>query len=87
MARENLQVDKVLRLKSTRAELFFPTLSTYEEPFEGETNDEERQREQRKERRKVNWDNECKQIEQRAPMIDRITLGRKLQLLADAGSP
>ena len=53
MARDNLVVDKLLRLKPTRAELFYPTLPTYEDPFEGETEDEEPQREQRNEKRKV----------------------------------
>ena len=72
MARDNLQVDKLLKLKPTRAELFYPTLPTYEEAFDGETEEEKRQREQRNERRKVDWENECKQIEQRGPMIDRI---------------
>ena len=71
MARDNLQVDKLLKLKPTRAELFYPILPTYEDAL-GETEDEERQREQRNERRKVDWENECKQIEQKGPMIDRI---------------
>ena len=72
MARDNLQVDKLLKLKPTRAELFYRTLPTHEESFDGETEDVERQREQRNERRKVDWENECKQIDQRGPMIDRI---------------
>ena len=72
MARDNLQADKLLKPKPTRAELFYPTLPTYEDAFDGETEHEERQREQRNERRKVDWENECKQIEQRGPMIDRI---------------
>ena len=72
MARDNLAVDKLLKLKPTRAELFYPTLPTYEEAFEGETEDGERQREQRNEKRKVDWENECEQIEYRGPMIDRI---------------
>ena len=72
MARDNLQFDTLLKLKPTRAELFYPTLPTYEEAFDGETEDEERQRVQRIEHRKVDWENECKQIEQRGPMIDRI---------------
>ena len=62
IARDNLVVDKLLRLKPTRAELFYPTLLTYEDPFEGETEDtedEERQREQRNEKRKADWENEC----------------------------
>ena len=37
MARDNLVVDKILRLKPPRAELFYPTLPTYEDPFESET--------------------------------------------------
>ena len=60
MARDNLQVDKLLKMKPTRAELFYPTLPTYEDAFEGNK------------RRKVDWENECKQIEQRGPMVDRI---------------
>ena len=72
MARDNLQVDKLLRLKPTRTELHYPPLPTYEEPFEGEKIDEERQRDQRNEKRKVDWENDCKQIEQKGPMIDRI---------------
>ena len=72
MARDNLVVDKLLRLKPTRAELSYSTLPTYEDPFKGETQDEEQQREQRNEKRKVYWENECKQIEFRGQMIDRI---------------
>ena len=72
MARDNLQVDKLLKLKLSITELPYPALPTYEEPFEGETEDEERQRNQRNENRKVDWENECKQVEQKRPMIDRI---------------
>ena len=72
MARDNLVVDILLNLKPTRAKLFYPTLPTYEDPFEGETVDEERQKVQRNEKIKLAWENECKQIEQRGPMIDRI---------------
>ena len=53
MARDNLQVDKLLKLKPTREELFYPTLPTYEDALERETENEER--EQRNERRKVDW--------------------------------
>ena len=52
MARDNLVVDKLLKLKPTRAEIFYPNLPTYEDAFEGETEDEERQRE-RNVKRKV----------------------------------
>ena len=44
MARNFLEVDKLLKLKPSRAELFYPTLTTYEEAFESETEDEERER-------------------------------------------
>ena len=71
-ARDNLQVDKLLKLKPSRTELPYPTLPTYEEPFDGETEEEEREKEQRNERRKVDWENECNQVEQKSPMIDRI---------------
>ena len=66
-ARDNLQVDKLLKFKPSRTELPYPTLPTYEEPFDGETADEERQRNQRNERRKVDWQNECKRPEQKLP--------------------
>ena len=77
MARDNLVVDKLLRLKPTRAELFYPTLPTYEDPFEGETEDEERQREQRNEKRKVDWEYECKQIEYKGPLVRSRPKGQK----------
>ena len=73
MARDNLQVDKLLKLKTTRAESLYPTLPTYEEPLEGRTDNKERQREQRKEHRIVVWEIKCKQVERRGPMVDRIT--------------
>ena len=72
MARDNLQVDKLMKLKPARTELPYPTIPTYEEPFDGETVDEERQRDQRNERRKVDWENECKKLEQNGPMIDKL---------------
>ena len=71
IARDNLVVDKLLKIKLPRAELFYPTLPTYEDPFEGEIVVEERQREQPNEKRKVDWERECKQIELKGPMVDR----------------
>ena len=70
-ARDNLQVDKLLKLKPSRTELPYPTLPAYKEPFDGETAEEERQKDQRNERRKVDWEDECKRFEQNGPMIDR----------------
>ena len=49
-ARDNLEVDSLLNLKTSRADLFYATMTTYEDAFEGETKGEERQREQPKER-------------------------------------
>ena len=72
MASDNLQVDKLLKLKPARIELPYPTLPTDEESFDGETVDEERQRDQRNERRKVDWENECKKLKQKGPMIDKL---------------
>ena len=52
--------------------MFYPILPTYEEEFEGETDDEARNREQRNERRRVDFANECKVIERKAALVDRI---------------
>ena len=72
MARDNLQVDKLPKLKPTRTELHYPSLPNHEEPFDGETVNAERQKDQRNEKREMDWENESKQIEQKGPMIDRI---------------
>ena len=45
----------------------------YEERIENKSEEENRKREIRNERRKVDWENECKQIRSRGPMIDRYT--------------
>ena len=55
MARHNLEVNKLLRLKPERAELFYLTMPTLEDEFENETIDEPRQREQRNKNRRVDW--------------------------------
>ena len=72
MARDSIEVDKLLKLKPQPTDLFYPTLPTYEEEFEGETDDEARNREQRNERRRVDFENECKTIERKGAMVDRI---------------
>ena len=48
--RDSIDVDKLLRLQPQPTDLFYPTLATYEEEFQGETEDEARQREQRNEK-------------------------------------
>ena len=72
MARDSIEVDKLLKLKPQPTDLFYPTLPTYEEEFEGETEDEARNREQRNERRRVDFENECMVIERKGAMVDRI---------------
>ena len=73
MAKENLHVDLLLRIKPTINDLFYPSMPTFEERVENANEEEHRKREIRNERRKVNWENECKQIRNRGPMIDRFT--------------
>ena len=72
MARDRIEVDKLLKLKPQPTDLFYPTLPTYEEEFEGETEDEARNTEQRNERRRVDFENECKVIERKGALVDRI---------------
>ena len=73
MAKKNMHVDLLLRLKPTANDLFYPIMPTLEERIENTSEEENRKREIRNERRKVDWENECKQIRSRGPMIDRYT--------------
>ena len=61
------------KLKPTANDLFYPIMPTLEERIENTSEEENRKREIRNERRKVDWENECKQIRSRGPMIDRYT--------------
>ena len=72
MGRDSIEVDKLLKLKPQPTDLFYPTLPTYEEEFEGETEDEARNREQRNERRRVDFENKCKVIERKGALVDRV---------------
>ena len=65
MARDSIEVDKLLRLKPQPTDLFYHTLPTNDEEFEGETDDEARNREQRNKRRRVDFENESKVIERK----------------------
>ena len=73
MAKENLHVDQLLRLKPTAADLFYPTVPSYEDVIEGTHEEETRKRQIRNERRRVDWENECRAIRNRGPMLDRYT--------------
>ena len=73
MAKENLHVDQLLQLKPTVVDLFYPTVPSYEEVIEGANEEETRKRQIRNERRRVDWENQCRAIRNRGPMIDRYT--------------
>ena len=47
-------------------------MTTLEDEFENETNDEARQREKRSEKRRVDWENKYKIIETKGPKVNRI---------------
>ena len=72
MAHDNVEVDKLLKLKPAPTDLFYATFATYEEEIGGETDEKARNRGQRNERRRVDFGNECKAIERRGALIDRI---------------
>ena len=65
MAKENMHVDQLLHLKPNVKDLFYPTIPTYEERKENSYEEEDRKKEIRNERRKVDWENECKHIRNR----------------------
>ena len=69
-AKENIQIEKLLRPKPTAEELDYPKEPIYEPALPDETTAEERQREQRKIKRKVDWKNQCQVVEDQGPMID-----------------
>ena len=73
MAKENMQVEQLLRNKPTLNDLFYPTVSSYEERIENSNEEEERKRGIKNQRRKVDWENECKHIQNRGPMLDKYT--------------
>ena len=74
MAKENLKVDKLLRTKPTPADLLYPAMPSLEEQQPNETEEELRKRDIRNQRRKIDWENECKTIEFRGPYVDRYPL-------------
>ena len=72
MSKENMQVEQLLRNKPTLNDLFYLTIPSYEEQ-KNSKDEEDRKREIRNERQKVDWENECKHIQNREPMIDKFT--------------
>ena len=73
MAKENLYVDQLLHFKPTAADLLYPTVPSYEEVIEGASDAESHKKQIRNERRRVDWENECKNIRNQGPLSDRYT--------------
>ena len=69
-AKENTQVEKLLRPRPQNAELDYPYKPLYETPTSDETTAEKRQREQRNIKRKVDWQNQCLAVEDKGTYID-----------------
>ena len=72
IAKESLNVDTLLRYKPEPKDLFYPAEPTYEPPVQNETQVQKRERDQRNVKRKVDWENECKAIEFKGPLVDGI---------------
>ena len=72
MAKNSINVDSLLKHKPDRKDLTYPTEPTNEPPTENETQAQHREGDLRNNKRKVDWDNECKQIAFRGPTVDGI---------------
>ena len=70
MARDITEVDILLKLNPSRQHLFH-SAQPMKDAFNGKT-DEEQQRKQRNEKRRVDWENECKFIKQNGQWLDPI---------------
>ena len=70
MVKENIQVDKLLQPRPENEELDYPTEPHYKPALPGETTAERRQREQRNVKRRTDWQNTCKEIEDKGPQVD-----------------
>ena len=62
--------DKLLQPRPENEELDYPTEPHYEPALPDETTAERRQREQRNVKRRTDWQNTCKQIEDKGPQVD-----------------
>ena len=72
MAKNSLNVDSLLKHKPDIKDLTYPAEPTYEPPTENETQAQHRERDLRNNKRKVDWENECKQIAFKGPIVDGI---------------
>ena len=72
MAKNSINVDSLLKHKPDTKDLTYPIEPTYEPPTENDTQAQHRERDLRNNKRKVDWDNDCKQIAFRGPTVDGI---------------
>ena len=72
MAKNSINVDSQLKHKPDTKDLTYPIEPTYEPPTENETQAQHRERDLRNNKRKVDWDNDCKQIAFKGPTVDGI---------------
>ena len=72
MVKDNIQVEKLLQPKPEIEDLDYPAQPPYEPAQADETTAERRQREQRNQKGRTDWQNGCKAIEDKEPMVDNI---------------
>ena len=71
-AKENIQVEKLLRPNPQNRELDYSHETMYELPTSDERAAEKRQREQRNIKRKFDWQNQCLAVGDKGPNVDKI---------------
>ena len=72
MAKDSINVETLLRQKPDAKDLFYHTEPTYKPPTEKETQAQHSERELGNNKRKVDWENDCKAIEFKGPTVDGI---------------
>ena len=72
MVKENIQVDKILQTRPENEELDYPTEPHYEPALPDKTTAERREGEQRNVKRRTDWQNTCREIEDKGPQVDKI---------------
>ena len=60
MVKENIKIEKLLQPKPGIEDLDYPAQPHYEPPQPDKTTAEKRQREQRNQKRRTDWQNDCK---------------------------
>ena len=72
--KENMRVYQYLWCKQTAADLFYTSVPTHKKHQENSNEEEnDKETETRNERRKLDWENKCKQIKNRGLAIDSYT--------------